>query len=128
MVNVLKILLFIYCLGLPLTVGAQVLSDPLRPATYAEPGSRAVKSAALPAEESLPELRLHSVLISVGRSVAVINGARLQVGDRLEGFQLVKIERQQVELNNGTKSIVLRRTGSGIKSPQIRQTLAKGRQ
>ena len=71
---------------------AQPLADPTRPAA---PGA-----AEMAPREAAP-LRLQSVLISSARSVAVIDGRPVQVGERVGDATLVSVEPSQVTLQRG---------------------------
>ena len=72
---------------------AQPLADPTRPPLH---GSVEARDAA-PA----PLTRLQSVLISAGRSRAVIDGRAFQVGERVGDAMLVAIEPSHVLLQRG---------------------------
>jgi hypothetical protein len=56
---------------------------------------------------------LSAVLLAVDRRVAVINGKSLQLGDRLEGYQLIEIFPDRVLLQKNKTKVLLRRSGTG---------------
>lgn len=55
----------------------------------------------VPAAVRSPQFRLTAVLIAASRRVATLNGKPHVVGDRLEGAELVRIERDHVVLKHG---------------------------
>jgi MSHA biogenesis protein MshK len=73
---------------------AQPLADPTRPSTHAQ--GRAELRQSGPAFS-----RLQSVLISGGRSVAVIDGRAVRIGERVGDAILVSIEPSEVTLQRG---------------------------
>lgn len=121
---------FLCCLLVLLTCGpmlvaaADVLKDPLRPIRYQAPvAEQAVDSGA---EQQRLDWRLSGVLISAERSVAIINGQSMQVGDLFEGYKLIKIEAGEVLLQSKQKQIVLRRAGTGLKKASSFLDVTKG--
>jgi hypothetical protein len=86
---------------------AQALFDPTRPPQFgsAEPAAAAPRSSVT---------RLQSVLIARNRSIAIIDGRRLQVGDRLGDATLVSIEPGHVTLQRGAKRERLSLLSPGI--------------
>lgn len=56
--------------------------------------------------------RLTGVLVSDTRRVAVINGKRLGVGERIDGAEVTRIDPKRVELRRGGEPLVLRLTAS----------------
>lgn len=109
-------LLLLLWQGVP--VDASELSDPLRPHAY-HPVPAATESS--PASVDTSEWRLSAVLISAQRSVAVINGRRVQPGDMLEGLRVMLIAGDRVELRNARQTVVLRRVGTGLKKISTNQ-------
>ncbi len=91
---------------------AEQLIDPMRPANY-----RAQQSPGPVEKDEIDtsSWKLTAVLTSFKRQVAVVNGRCLQQGDSLEGFTVRKIQKDRVFMQNGTKKVVLRRTGTGFK-------------
>lgn len=101
-----------------------ILQDPLRPARYQASTSNPV--AVEYAASKQQDWHLSAVLISAQRAVAVINGQSLQVGDRLGGYQLIKIEATKVLLRNKQKQLVLHRSGTGLKKTSSGEDIVKG--
>lgn len=77
--------------------GAGSLSDPTRP--Y-------VPQA--PTQASGAGFELQSTLVAPGRKVAVIDGRRLQIGDRYRGAVVVAIEPYEVRLQHEGRELRLR--------------------
>lgn len=73
---------------------AQPLGDPTRP--FAEGAAAAPRHI-----EATPGTRLQSVLISPSRSIAVIDGRAVRLGERVGEATLVSIEPSQVILQRG---------------------------
>jgi MSHA biogenesis protein MshK len=71
---------------------AQPLADPTRPPT---------QGAAQPRQGDAPQTRLQSVLVSPGRSVAVIDGRAVRLGERIGDATVVSIEPAEVTLQRG---------------------------
>ena len=88
------------------------LKDPLRPLGFHAPTAPATTR---PVAGTSFEWRLGTVLISAERSVAVINGKALQIGDLLNGYTVKTIETDNVLLQKNKKKLVLRRSGTGLK-------------
>ena len=88
------------------------LKDPLRPLGFHSPKAPATAG---PVAGTSFEWRLGAVLISAERSVAVINGKALQVGELLNGYTVKTIETDNVVLLKNKKKLVLRRSGTGLK-------------
>lgn len=101
------------------------LRDPLRPLAGAP--SVAVEAEAVTQKQPL-ELQLEAVLLSAERAVAIINGQSLQLGDRIEGFRVSKIEASRVELQKKKNKIVLHRAGTGLKKAFSSGDAGKGSQ
>ncbi len=102
------------------------LRDPLRPRGFQ--GTTSAKAPATQPAVKTAEWRLGAVLLSAERSVAVINGQSLQVGDLLEGYKLVSIEADQVLLQKKRKKLVLHRAGTGFKKVLSSESVVKGSQ
>jgi hypothetical protein len=101
------------------------LHDPLRPLDYRP---SVTSSAAKPVALKASEWRLGAVLVSTERQVAVINGQSLQVGDLFDGYELVEIESSQVVLQKKQKTVVLRRSGTGLKKAFSSRDVTTGSQ
>ena len=99
------------------------LVDPMRPLRGAPGIVKPVKGENQPVKESL---RLSAVLISEQRSVAVINGKSLQKGERINGYKLVLIRPDRVELCGKAGKRILRRAGTGLKKISIKSDVKKG--
>ena len=104
---------------------ADRLQDPLRPANYQAPKTDST-AAEKSAEKKSDNWLLSTVLTSKQRSVAVINGQPLTVGEQFEGYKLIKIEPTKVLLQKNKKQIVLRRAGSGLKKASVTEGVMKG--
>jgi len=116
-------MLLLFCVagqGFAATVGQ--LIDPMRPVHYQnQTNKKSVVEKQV--QVKTREWHLTTVLMSQGRSVAVINGKTLQVGEQLEGYKLVQIRSDRVILKNKQEKLVLRRAGTGLK--KISEPLAK---
>jgi MSHA biogenesis protein MshK len=126
----LTVLLMIAVYGTTITAQADTLRDPLRPVHYQVAKKGADGSAVKKQPQSW---QLSAVLISRDRTVAVVNGQSMQVGDQIDGYKLLKIEPAKVLLQDKQKQIVLHRSGTGMKkavsSPVVaasRPVVAKG--
>ena len=93
--------------------GRGELTDPTRPATLPA-GSGVFR-------EAPQALRLHSVLLSPGRRVAVISGQRVQIGDRVLATRVVEISLSGVRLRGPDGDVLLTLTGTRFKTPSARQ-------
>lgn len=89
---------------------AQPLRDPTRP-----PG---VGGESAPAEAVAPT-RLQSVLISPHRSVAVIDGRAVSVGERVGGAKVVAISAAEVTLETGASRQTLRLLPAGVDRKRV---------
>lgn len=100
--------------------------DPMRPVHYQ---TSAAKTSTVEKKERVDtkSWKLLAVLTSTERSVVVINGRSLQLGDRLEGYKLVKIDPDKVVLKNKQTTLVLRRVGTGLKRISVDKDIRKGR-
>ncbi|MFK5926757.1 MAG: hypothetical protein QM483_09020 [Desulfuromusa sp.] len=99
--------------------------DPMRPVRYQAPvGKNSV--AEKKQRTDTKEWKLTAVLISAGRSVAVINGKSLQEGEQLGGYKLIQIDTDKVILNNKQEKLVLRRAGTGLKKISTKSDIRKG--
>jgi len=76
------------------TALAQPLADPTRPPAQGPSELHSAPSGVAPS-------RLQSVLISAGRSVAVIDGRPVRLGERVGDATLVSIEPSEVTLERG---------------------------
>lgn len=89
-----------------ITFGASstVMADPTRPPSPAEIRAWFQSDSATPARRAW---QLQSVLLSEHRSVAIINGQRLGVGDRIDQAEIVAIEPGRVVLDHAGERISL---------------------
>ena len=94
------------------------LSDPTRPA-------RSPKRLSAPTQKAEAELTLHSVMLSEHRRVAVINGRRVQLGDRAFGADVVEIGLSGVRLRREDGDFLLTLTAARVKKPSSRQRAAR---
>jgi MSHA biogenesis protein MshK len=78
-------------LSAPAMSAVEILSDPTRPPTSIDGTAPAVSSG--PA--------LQSVLVSPGRTIAIISGRTVKVGDRFGDAIVVKITESEVLLRSG---------------------------
>ena len=89
------------------------MQDPLRPEIRYGNGGKARAARASAATE--PNWRLSAVLISSERRVAVLNGRRLQVGERIGGYRVAAIETDRVVLEKSGRHKIVRRSATGLK-------------
>ena len=87
------------------------LSDPTRPPDrYPGAAGHGTKAA--------PVWILSSTLIAPTRRLATINGKTVEVGDRIRGAEVLRIEPAQVSLRNGSKLLLLRLAPRDFKRPR----------
>jgi len=70
-----------------------------------EPGKQTAEEAHLP--NPLPSLKLTGTIIGGKNPLAFINGRTLQLGEKIEGFQVISITREQVTLAGEGRKILL---------------------
>lgn len=87
---------------------AQELRDPTQPSYY-DAGDNAYL------DRLKQSFRLHSVLVSSERRVAVINGKRVQEGDRIDEARVQKISGSSVRLNLAGAAFDIYLAGGQIK-------------
>lgn len=104
---------------------AEALVDPMRPVRYQNPATTSTVIKKKNQGET-HDWQLTAVLLSARRSVAVINGKPLQVGERLDGYKLVQIKSDRVILKNKQKTLVLHRSGTGLKKMSTKRDIGKG--
>lgn len=105
--------LFSVLLSLTALAQSGQLVDPMRPRHYEDPQSAPPPSVEQPSPA--PTWKLTTVLLAADRRVAVINGKSLQVGDSLDGYQLVEILSDRVQLRKNQSRVLLRRSGTGLR-------------
>lgn len=103
-------------------LAAEPLRDPLRPLG---PGSSSVAAGGGSSQQQVT-WKLGAVLISDQRSVAMINGRAVQLGHRIAGYRLVKVEPNRVILQKNQKRVVVRRSGTGLKKVLPPEETMKG--
>lgn len=94
-------------------------SDPTRPPDFT------TARAATEARQNEAPLELQAVFFAEGRRVAIINGERLRVDDRLQSARVVRIERDRVSLRRDGETIELRLVETDVKRPSPPSTLAE---
>lgn len=99
--------------------------DPMRPVGYQNQANKGPVTKKQTQTET-QDWQLTAVLTSKGRSIAVINGKSLQIGEQLEGYKLVQIHSDRVILKNKQEKLVLRRAGTGLKKVSINRGTEKG--
>lgn len=98
------------------------LVDPLRPSHYQSQPQAEVHLDSQQIEQLRDQLQLTVILTSAKRTIAVINGRPLQVDQTINGFRLVRIGVDYVDLRKGEQTLTLHRTTSGVeKSPALKQ-------
>jgi MSHA biogenesis protein MshK len=90
---------------------AQPLADPTRPPAQGPAELRQTEPAFS---------RLQSVLISAGRSVAVIDGRAVRLGERVGDATLVSIEPSEVTLQRGAARERLTLLPSGVEKRPVK--------
>jgi MSHA biogenesis protein MshK len=83
---------------------AQTLPDPTRPPA----GFNLAVGAAAPAQAAPDPLVLESVLIHPDTRIAIINGERLRLGQKIRGLRLVRIADSEVVLLEGSERRTLK--------------------
>jgi hypothetical protein len=106
----------------------KALVDPLRPAQFKSPVNQAETGKQDKGSDHSSEWRLTAVLIAPDRSIAVIDGRSVRLGEEFEGYKLIDIKPDQVLLRTTGKSVVLRRSGSGLRKNLTERSSAKGSQ
>jgi MSHA biogenesis protein MshK len=94
------------CCFLAGAASAQPLLDPTRP-----PAARPLEPRA---SGPAPATRLQSILVSSGRSIAVIDGRPVGVGERIGDATVVSIEPQEVTLQRGAARETLKLLPPGV--------------
>ncbi len=98
--NVISLFIGLLLLSISAPVVAdEVLRDPTRP--YAARTARSLGT---------PEFTVNAIFSSAERAVAIVNGQRVTVGERVDGATVVSIEKNQLVLTIGGKSITAKLT------------------
>jgi len=114
------IVIILVTVGSVLPVAAGPLVDPMRPVNY----QRAYESSAAAKKTSVAkDWKLSGILISASRTVAVINGMALQLGGNIDGYRITKITATTAVLKNKHQTLVLHRSGTGLKKSAIKVNL-----
>lgn len=77
---------------------------PMRPLKRARHSSTIERG---PRAHKAPSLKLKGVIVGGSNSVAIINGKLLRLGERIDGYQIVKIEEKRVFLRSGNRTFKL---------------------
>lgn len=106
MFNTSSGVLLMVCLLIAGPVGAQ-LDDPTRPPGYRlyVPGGK----------QAAPSWRVDTIKISEQQRIAVVNGRRVQVGDRVNGASVLDIQPGYVQLRYKGEEIAIRLVPGGIR-------------
>jgi len=123
--GIIVLLLFLCGAGNCCAATSEKFIDPMRPVHYQTPVAKKTTSGKK-IQVDTQHWKLTAVLISAGRSVAVINGKSLQVGGQLDGYKLVQIDSAKVVLKNKQRTIVLHRSGTGLKTISSIKDVRKG--
>ncbi len=103
------------------------LVDPLRPAASsaraAQPDTAVHKAVDVTGTWSLS-----ATLIAPERSLAVIDGRTLSLGQSLKGYKLTAIENDHVVLQGEGRTVRLQRLGTGLKKMNSQRTDTQGSQ
>lgn len=94
----------------PPVSGQELLADPTRPTAAFRPGAGTAGAAAGKAKWTLT-----STLIAPDRQVAVINGKAVQVGQKIDGAELVAVESGSVLLRRAGRKIELKLMTGSVK-------------
>lgn len=78
-----------------LCVADEVLRDPTRPYTAAEPRA-----------STAPRFVVNAIIVSDDRRVAIVNGRRVGVGSALRGARVIAIEKDQLILDIDGKRVI----------------------
>ena len=116
------IFLFFCVAGSCCAATSELFVDPMQPIRYQATSVRQATTK----DVTTKDWTLTAVLISAGRSVAVVNGKSLQKGEILDGYKLVEITPDKVLMRNGKRKLVLRRAGTGLKKISPSKDIGKG--
>lgn len=116
-VGLVCVLLYSLWVGM---AGAAEFSDPMRPLNY-RTTTVDTNTDTTNEKKKTDSWKLTAVLMSDKRSVAVVNGHSLQLGDVLEGYTLKGIYKDRVVLNGKGRKLVLERSGTGLKKKSVQR-------
>ena len=102
------------------TAQAVEYTDPMRPLNY-RAATVEVNTDTNNERKKTDSWKLTAVLLSDTRSVAVVNGQSMQLGDVLEGYTLVTIHKERVVLNGKGRKLVIERSGTGLKKKSVQR-------
>jgi len=77
---------------------------PMRPLKKAE---QRIAPKGQPSDPKATSLKLKGVIVGGPNSVAIINGKLLRLGERIDGYQVVRIEEKKVFLRSGNSTFKL---------------------
>ncbi len=101
------VLALLWGLGMVPSARAE-LGDPTRPPDVSTVAVESPESGDAP-------FRVSTILIAPGRKVAIVNGSRVEVGDKVGGATVSEINAQAVLLELGGEEIELRISGQPVK-------------
>lgn len=87
---------------------AQTLGDPTRPVTLAAPPAAGAKTPGAPDPEAAPQSELKAIWSVGERRYALVDGAVVGTGDRLNGLRVLRITDTQVVLRGPDGPTTLR--------------------
>lgn len=100
--------------------GSAEFVDPMKPLNY-KASTSDTNTDTVNEKKKTDSWQLTAVLLSDERSVAVVNGQSLQIGDVVEGYTLVRIYKDRVVLNGKGRKLVLERSGTGLKKKSVQR-------
>ena len=95
---------FLNLLGMP-AYAADLVRDPTRP--LMDVGAFGGPINDLPEEEQEKPLKLQSIIFNEAQAIAVINSQKVQVGDIIEGYELIEMTDYSVNLVRDNKELLL---------------------
>jgi hypothetical protein len=102
---------------LPLTAGAEQLTDPTMPPDFLQLQVAADGDV----DTAVEKFRLSGILLSPEGSSAIVNGKRVKVGEEINGGQIVAIEAGMVSIQTAVELVELR-----LIPMQIKTTAGRG--
>lgn len=106
--------LSIIALGLSCLAHADVLVDPTRPAGYHSPVVQEMDTNEAVQTSAVKEWVLNTTLVSPYQRLAMINGKRVEIGEEINGAELVSIDHQKVQLRYQGKLMTVKLYNSFI--------------
>jgi hypothetical protein len=83
------------------------LRDVFAPRRSLKKAEQSITPKGDPGVQKAPGLKLKGVIVGGGNSVAIINGKLLRLGERIDGYQVVRIEEKKVFLRSGNSTFKL---------------------